>query len=44
MAGTSENEHHTAFANSYTSKLDDPTELLDQLYRKYLKVAWDEGE
>lgn len=37
-------EHLTAFANSYNSELDDPTELLDQLYRKYLKVAWDEGE
>lgn len=34
-------EHLTAFANSYKSELDDPTERLDQLYRKYLKIVWE---
>ncbi len=34
-------EQLTVFANSHNSELNDPTERLDQLYRKYLKMVWD---
>ncbi len=33
--------HLTEFAESTQTELEDPTELLDQLYRKYLKVVWE---
>ncbi|OAB44406.1 nucleotidyltransferase domain-containing protein [Paenibacillus glacialis] len=33
-------EHLTAFAHSHKNELKDPTDLLDQLYRKYLKMVW----
>ncbi|AOZ91227.1 nucleotidyltransferase domain-containing protein [Paenibacillus crassostreae] len=33
-------EYLTDFANSCTSELEDPTNLLDILYRKYLKIVW----
>lgn len=33
-------EHLTAFANSCTSEMDDPTEALNQLFRKYLNRVW----
>lgn len=36
-------EHLTEFANSHKSELKDSTEVLDQTYRKYLKMVWDFG-
>ncbi|OAB25588.1 hypothetical protein PMSD_27980 [Paenibacillus macquariensis subsp. defensor] len=33
-------EHLTAFANSHIVELKDPTDILDQLYRKYLRIVW----
>ncbi|MDR9854003.1 nucleotidyltransferase domain-containing protein [Paenibacillus sp. VCA1] len=38
-----EMEHLTAFAKSAQSDLEDPTERLDELYRKYLKIVWNFG-
>jgi len=33
-------EHLTAFANSHIVELKDPTDILDQLYRRYLRIVW----
>jgi predicted nucleotidyltransferase len=33
--------HLTAFANANAHELPDPTEQLDELYRKYLKLVWE---
>ncbi|MFX3633409.1 MAG: nucleotidyltransferase domain-containing protein [Candidatus Pristimantibacillus sp.] len=33
-------EHLTAFANSCTTDMNDPTEMLNQLFRKYLNSVW----
>ncbi|GGF93620.1 nucleotidyltransferase domain-containing protein [Paenibacillus aceti] len=34
-------EHLSEFAKAVQAKLADPTELLDELYRKYLQIAWE---
>lgn len=34
-------EHISEFAKAVQAKLADPTELLDELYRKYLQIAWE---
>lgn len=36
-------DHLTDFAQSTRRDLDDPTEMLDQLFRKYLKTVWNFG-
>ncbi len=36
-------EHLTAFARSAHSELEDPTQMLDELFRKYLKIVWNFG-
>ncbi|MGG0793785.1 nucleotidyltransferase domain-containing protein [Brevibacillus laterosporus] len=34
-------QHLIEFANEYKSEQSDPTQQLDQIYRKYLKLVWD---